>query len=211
MNSGPPKVTCHICKKEVFKRATVAIGNGNRACREHPEAMAQAVSNRAADKLAKEKMEARQKKNKDRIDRLHEGFGLKCCVCAKIGKQTGEIAADVLLDKARILLRSPNTDDQKAFVEAVTLHKNDVELVIVKYEGRNKEIMDRIGLYELVSMGDLVGVVVVCRQCIIEHRELELPPSSVDFMKMVELGAIMKPLADAMFMEKAVKESTQNN
>ena len=57
-----PSVTCSICKKQVSKRQTLALPDGTRACREHPEAKSAGEQARAKQleemrKKAEEKTE----------------------------------------------------------------------------------------------------------------------------------------------------------
>jgi len=64
--SGPKKVICSICGKEVLKSRTYFVGDGKRACKEHEGVKDKSASLQEAEKKEKEKHKREQAKRKKR-------------------------------------------------------------------------------------------------------------------------------------------------
>lgn len=171
-----PTVQCHICNQEVTKRSTIAIGNGKRACREHPEAQTAAgeLVQQAKDKAAAEQRRQEQAK----IDRRHQQERMttplrpRCWVCEEEGMRQDEWYTRWLIETQKYELvhgKPANPFNFEEMAKALESLKGQRCLFWVKWTGANKKIKLRYRAYELVRIAEQMmggeAIMLVCGQC----------------------------------------------
>lgn len=95
-------VKCSVCGEIVSKKKTLAVGDGQRACRTHENTQQQAKTQqnerKAEEEQRKQAQEARNPRNKPKGDHV---FVPKCSCCQKEGLQQQEYFMQILLANKR--------------------------------------------------------------------------------------------------------------
>jgi hypothetical protein len=184
--------------------------------------MAKAQALQEAEKKAKQELEARKQRGRERVQRLNDPATLtqpKCWVCGRVGKFESEVFREVLVEKQHILLRKatagkitlpPSMDeDNEAFREALlsVVEKGTLPLKIIPYEG-NEAILDRIVMRDLACLLTMASYYCICQNCFNEHDELKLETLPKDW---ILTGIVLKPLVDEFIREGILKQAAKEN
>lgn len=173
-----PTVRCKICQKDVTKRSTVAVGNGDRACREHSEAQSAASELAQAEKnrVAEEKRKRDRKQERIATDRRrheeHAPLRPRCWICEEEGLRQDEWFTRWLIEMQKYELvhgLPANPFNMEEMQDALSALKGIRCLYWVKWAGDNKKIRLRYRSFELVQMAEQMmsgeAIMLVCGQC----------------------------------------------
>lgn len=210
-------VTCAICKEEVSKRQTLAIGNGKRACRKHTEAQQSSAILLQKEKLEKEKKEEEeQKKRGERLAAYRIPTEPTCGICGNVGMRAEEFYPRLLVEMEKYEMtrgKAPNMfnpdpkelNEMKGSLAGVRCLFRITIDAIKKKRKKKKIRLTR----EAWNVAQLIGLTFVCADCIHEH-DIEHPVPEIDLDQMMRLGTIVGALIRPGMKKKALDELSKD-
>lgn len=156
--------TCKICGKEVSKRGSIHVGNGERACREHS-----AVFDMALDEKKKEMPAAAAPKSPyHNRERKALDFSPRCFICNERGLPQDQWYIRLLTEWEKyetIHGHPPNLFNPQETAEVAGILKGIPCLFYVKWEGRNTKIRIPSAAYQAARV---MGFILACQKCVAE-------------------------------------------
>lgn len=200
------EVTCKICGKSTSKRHSLHIGNGERACREHPET--QALADKAHGVIEAQHA-ATQQKWKPTHEPQQWDPRPKCMVCDHVGLRSDEFFTRLLIENEKYTMTTgklPNFFDTKEMQKTKGSLTGvacllPIELDVIKQRHIK---LTRIGW----QVAQMLNLAFVCADCV---NKLNLPnplpqPTFEQISEMAIVAELIRPEVQRIAGEELVKD-----
>ena len=193
---GPPTVVCDICKQTVLKARTRHIGDGKRACTEHPGIQEQATKVQA--NVAQKLVESRKPKRLPHREQEIPSLQPSCAICGVRGLREDEFYLKMAIASKQLQLKG-----EDCLFDTDALHKqmklSDVTHVIRVYaaEMLDQEQTDRVLSQTKPDLRFLLrdfGLTGICLHCVDELQLPEPVRPELDMKELFMLGALVDPV-----------------
>lgn len=204
------QVTCCQCNKLVNKAITYSIGNGQRACRDHP-----GVTEKKDEQLAltKKKNEMQVQKLEHRYDTSWRdnpvSFTPKCWVCMNEGLRQDEFFTRWFIEreKAEVLHGPWNPFDPKHPANSMKLGRCIFVLAKDKCDSVTKYIRE-----DFLQLVQMTGLVAICGPCVGTLKvDLWKDQPQPTLEQAFNIGAAFEAFVRPVIQEVAKQEMARDN
>lgn len=191
----PKKVLCQICGVDVLKSQTVFIGNGKRACKEHPEAVK--ISSELQENMRKEKdREMKQAQEKKQCTNSYQQAAFTsvarvvCWCCGKKGIEERDFYLRCLINSEKLQITKDYetgldiiTKPQRMTMEDLKKENLTVLFLFPFATPRLEDIKSKL-LKDFRELSFFLRVVNLCPECVKELKlEADLEKYKEDAIK----------------------------
>lgn len=211
----PPMFTCSICGKEVSKPKSYFVGEGKRACRDHPGVTETMEKLEAQKKTDRENEEKRKEEERKQREQRYELDLRPCCwQCRAKGVYEKDFYTAMLLIPEKERLKG---NDVSIFskelgpkIRAALGIKDDKPFEVIQlFEcGRDNPALGKMS-YNARGAASIAGIVAFCPKCAKKFGfERKMPEMS--FEQMMNLSVAVQP-AITEAAQKMLDKEAQNN